>query len=74
MIHPSSKVARMKRRDLEQHLRQHGCDFHHAGREHDVWMNLTTFVQDAIPRHREIKPGLVRAICKQLGVPIPRGK
>jgi hypothetical protein len=25
----------------------------------------------ALPRHKEIGPGLVRAICKQLGVPAP---
>ena len=25
----------------------------------------------AIPRHREIKPGTVRTICRQLDVPLP---
>ncbi len=64
----------MKRRDLEKHLRRHGCDIHHAGKEHDMWINLTTLVQDAVPRHKEIKTGTARSICKQLGVPQPPGK
>jgi hypothetical protein len=25
----------------------------------------------AVPRHREIGPGLVRAICSQLRIPVP---
>ncbi len=64
----------MKRRDLERHLREHGCDFHHDGGKHDVWINLTTLVQDAIPRAREIKTGTARSICKQLQVPPPQKK
>ena len=64
----------MKRRDLERHLRDYGCEFHSSGREHDMWINLTTLVQDAVPRHKEIKLGTVRSICKQLGIPIPRGR
>ena len=26
----------MKRRDLEKHLREHGCELHHHGGRHDV--------------------------------------
>jgi hypothetical protein len=44
----------VKRRDLERHLRQHGCRFIGEG-----------------SRHREVKPGTVRAICRPLEVPVP---
>lgn len=64
----------MKRRDLEKHLRNHGCEFYHSGREHDMWINLATLVQDAVPRHKEIKTGTARSICRQLGVPVPTKK
>ena len=52
----------------------HGCELHHAGREHDMWINLTTLVQAAMPRHREVKLGTALNICRQLGVPRPKGK
>ena len=57
----------MKRADLERHLRDHGCEF---GR-HDVWINPATEAVTAVPRHREIKPGTVKAVCRDLGVPVP---
>lgn len=64
----------MKRRDLERHLREHGCEPHHSGGEHDMWVNLTTLVQATMPRHRNVKFGTARSICRQLGVPRPKGK
>jgi len=64
----------MKKRILEKHLHRNGCAFYHAGKEHDMWINLTTLVQDAVPRHKEIKTGTARSICKQLGIPLPPGK
>lgn len=59
----------MKRRNLERHLIAHGCR-EVGGTKHAKWRGLTDEVS-ALPRHKEIGPGLVRAICKQLGVPTP---
>ena len=39
-----------------------------------MWINLATLVQDAVPRHKEIKTGTARSICRQLGVPVPTKK
>ena len=63
----------MNRRDLEKHLRDQGCAFHHAGGKHDVWVNIETLAQVPIPRHRELKRGTARGICRILGVPLPPG-
>lgn len=61
----------MKRRDLEQHLRQHGCAFHHSGAKHDFWYHVATKVKTPVPRHTEIKNTTARGICDQLGIPRP---
>ncbi|MEM1109773.1 MAG: type II toxin-antitoxin system HicA family toxin [Planctomycetota bacterium] len=62
----------MKRRDLEKHLREHGCELHHHGGRHDIWINLKTQARAPVPRHKEMpKIGTVRGICRQLGVPSP---
>lgn len=61
----------MKRRDLEKHLHEHGCELHHHGARHDYWMNLNLGNQAPIKRHREIQNQMVGVICKQLGVPKP---
>ena len=29
----------MKQRDLERHIRNHGCFFHRHGGLHDIWLN-----------------------------------
>jgi hypothetical protein len=61
----------MKRVDLERWLRQHGCaPLGGKGRGgHDTWTHLESGALATLPRHREIGPGLGRAICRQLGVP-----
>lgn len=59
----------MKRRELEAHLRAHGCVLHHHGARHDIWLNAVSLAQSPVPRHAEIKRGTVRAICRILGVP-----
>jgi hypothetical protein len=61
----------MKRLELERHLRDHGCEFFRHGGRHDVWFNPLTDSTAALPRHREIKPGTARAVCRDLGVPLP---
>lgn len=59
----------MKRRDLERHLKAHGCR-EIGGTKHGKWRGADDEVS-AVPRHREIGPNLVRAICGQLGIPVP---
>ena len=59
----------MKRRELEGYLRAHGC-YEVGGSKHAKWRGRNGEVS-AIPRHKEIGPGLVRAICEQLGVLAP---
>lgn len=59
----------MKRRDLERHLRAQGCR-EIGGSKHAKWRGPENQVS-AIPRHKEIGPGLARAICHQLGVLSP---
>lgn len=59
----------MKRRDLERHLRGNGCR-EVGGSKHAKWRGPQDQVS-ALPRHKEIGPGLVRSICRQLGVPVP---
>jgi predicted RNA binding protein YcfA (HicA-like mRNA interferase family) len=60
----------LKRRDLERHLRRHGAEAIDEGGNHTKWRGPTGS-RSAVPRHTEIAPGLVIAICKQLGVPKP---
>jgi predicted RNA binding protein YcfA (HicA-like mRNA interferase family) len=64
----------MKRRNLEKHLRAHGCTLHHHGSDHDMWINPKNGQQTTIPRHTEVKTPMAWGICKQLGVPKPRGR
>lgn len=64
----------MKRRDRLKHLREHGCEFDHAGANHDLWLNPVTNQRAPVERHREIQPTMVREICKQLSIPRPRKK
>ena len=59
----------MKRQKLLRHLRQHGCGFDREGGKHTTVFNPANNRQSRVPRHREIKAGLVREICKQLDVP-----
>jgi predicted RNA binding protein YcfA (HicA-like mRNA interferase family) len=60
----------VNRRDLERHLRDKGCRFIGEGGNHAKWRGPGG-QPSTVPRHQEIKPGTVRAICKQLGVPPP---
>jgi len=63
----------MSRRDFERHLRDHGCSLDHHGAEQDMWINPQNQNKAAVPRHRTIKPGLARGICRKLGIPTPPG-
>jgi predicted RNA binding protein YcfA (HicA-like mRNA interferase family) len=61
----------MKLRDLERHLRGLGCVLYREGGTHTVWLNPANRKMASVPRHREIKEGTVRGICKQLEIPQP---
>ncbi len=62
----------MKLRDLERHLAARGARKVAEGRKHSKWRSADGTRATAVPRHNEIGPGLVRAICAQLGIPVPR--
>jgi mRNA interferase HicA len=61
----------MKRRDLLQHLKQHGCQFVREGGDHSIWENPVNGRRTAVPRHREIVEFTARRICRQLEIPEP---
>jgi len=60
----------LKRRALERHLRQHGAEAYDEGANHTKRRGPTG-ERSVVPRHNEIGPAVVIAICKQLGVPKP---
>jgi mRNA interferase HicA len=61
----------VKLRDLERHLRTHGARKVAEGGNHTKWRSANGAKASAVPRHAEIGPGLVRAICRQLDIPTP---
>jgi mRNA interferase HicA len=61
----------MKRKDVEQHLRAHGCVFGREGARHTTFVNPRNRHSASLPRHSEIKKGVVRGICKALEIPDP---
>ena len=61
----------MKRRDLVRHLEKHGCIVDREGARHTIYWNPAAGIAAAVPRHREIKELVARAICDQLRVPRP---
>ena len=63
----------MNRRDLEAHLRAHGCELLRHGARHDIWQNPANDQKAGVPRHRVVKKPLVRGICRKLAVPHPDG-
>ena len=56
----------MKRSDLERLMQENGYWLEEHGARHDKWTNGTK--TDYIPRHREIKEPLAKAIIKRLGL------
>jgi mRNA interferase HicA len=66
----------VKRRELERHLRSHGAQLVREGGRHGVWMidGPDSERIAAVPRHNEIRPGTVRAICRDLEIPPPAGR
>jgi predicted RNA binding protein YcfA (HicA-like mRNA interferase family) len=64
----------VKRRDVEAHLRGHGCAVLREGGSHTIWRNESNGRITAVPRHAEIKTPTLREICKALEVPAPAGR
>jgi len=67
-----SDDRRVKRRDLERHLRAHDCWPIDEPQNQNRWAEPRG-TRSVIPRHREIDLALARKICAQLGVPPPTG-
>ena len=61
----------MKKRELERHLSDHGCQLVRQAAKHEMWENPATGERATVPRHREIKTPTARGICRQLSVPAP---
>lgn len=59
----------MKLGDLERHLLAHGARKVGEGAKHTKWRSAEGARATAIPRHTEIDPGIVGAICRQLEIP-----
>jgi len=64
----------MKRRDLIRHLERNGCVLMREGHSHSIYENSANGHRTPVPRHREIPGPLVRAICRQLSIPVLRGQ
>jgi mRNA interferase HicA len=54
----------MKRRELEERLKEAGWYLARHGSRHDVWTEGER--QEPIPRHREINERLARAILRRV--------
>ncbi len=63
----------MKRRELIRLLEDHGCVLLREGSSHSIYSNPATGRKETVPRHSEIKKHLSRSICRNLGVPEPKG-
>jgi predicted RNA binding protein YcfA (HicA-like mRNA interferase family) len=65
----------MNRRKLLQNLRSYGCKQVRDSGKHEAWENPNVSPPKLapIPRHRTLKKGTVRGICRQLQVPTPPG-
>ncbi len=61
----------MKRRALIKHLESHRCSLLREGARPSLYFHTETDRSSAVPRHAEIGEGLVRKICKDLGIPLP---
>ncbi len=61
----------MKRRQLLDHLKAHGCEFLREGSRHTMYVNRTASRSSAVPRHAEITNNMARKICRDLGVSPP---
>ena len=56
----------MKQRELIKKLKQAGFEFERHGSEHDVYKRGSD--EEQVPRHREIKEPLAKAIIRKWGL------
>ncbi|HEX6985942.1 MAG TPA: type II toxin-antitoxin system HicA family toxin [Planctomycetaceae bacterium] len=61
----------MRRRDLLRHLERNGCGFDREGANDTIDRNPANGRCAPVPRHREIKETVARAIRDQLGIARP---
>ena len=59
----------MKHADLIRRITEDGAVLVRSRGGHDIYRNVITGVQQAVPRHREIKEWLARAIIERLAPP-----
>jgi len=59
----------VKRRDLERHLRAHGCQ-PIGGTKHEKWRSPSGHAS-VVPRDNEIAWPLARKVCQDLEIPPP---
>jgi predicted RNA binding protein YcfA (HicA-like mRNA interferase family) len=52
----------MKRRQFLRYLSRHGCEVLGEGGDHTRLRNPSNGLRSVLPRHRELKPGLIRTI------------
>ncbi|MCC8179582.1 MAG: type II toxin-antitoxin system HicA family toxin [Planctomycetes bacterium] len=63
----------MKKQRLVKYLKNHGCYLARQG-EHEVWESADGLRGTGVPRHKEIRTGTVKSICRDLGIPFPPDK
>jgi hypothetical protein len=63
----------LKRRELERHLTDSGCEVLRDSANDTIWHNPARELRAPVPRHTEIPIGTARAICRQLVVTPPDG-
>jgi mRNA interferase HicA len=61
----------MKRRELERHFSEQGCELLGEGLRHSVFHNPKENTTSTVPRHREIDDFLARKIGRDLRIPPP---
>lgn len=61
----------MKRRAFERWLTDHGCGLLREGARHSWYINPNLNRRSSVPRHAEINDGLIRKICRDLGIERP---
>jgi len=62
----------MKRTALIKHLEKQGCKLYREGSKHTLYINPANNQISTIPRHIEILDFLVKKICKDLEINLPK--
>ncbi len=55
----------MKRRQLLEHIAQHGCELLREGSQHSIYRNSRTGKRTSVSRHGEIDNLTARKICSR---------